>query len=70
MIDEYGYKKEIKGTVLEDLYRSNIFSVKKDEDNLGNIILTEACDHYYSISLTKEEMERLIQELIVLKDSI
>lgn len=47
-------------TVLAKMECENIFSIKKDADNF---IFIEMCNEYFSATLSKDEMIKLIDEL-------
>ena len=70
MYDEYAIKVEIESSVLDALSYNRIFHIDKSPLAKNHIRITECCDHYFSIDLDKEEVERLIEELIVWKDSM
>ncbi len=38
--------------------------------NSTTLVVTEACDHYFSASLNKQEVEELIKQLTILKDQM
>lgn len=47
-------------TILEGLSENRIFSISKKDNKY---FLLEKCDNYFSVELTKEQFEKLIEEL-------
>lgn len=53
--------EETKKSILESIDDANIFSLEKTHNGYE---LGESCDYYFWRTLTQEQFERLIQELI------
>ena len=60
--------KSSSPTMLETLEHKHIVSIELD--SATTILLTEECDQWFSLELTKREFSQLIDELAALRDKM
>lgn len=54
-------------SILDHLSNKNVFRIEKNSD--GAFRVTENCDYWYGVDLTKEQMLQLAEEIKALAES-